>query len=553
MKEGEVKKRDEKKSEVNPSLGSTVGRRDLMKIGAGVVLTTLASKGAVAKAAEPETPRPAAAPAQQKASPKIASENAGEDWKGIKSGPGYKNDANRLSGNGPMDDTSRMLVDFALGFKESQLTDDNLKGMGTYMIDCLTAIMAGYDQEPSVVLARYGKMVQGDLKSTVFGHGIITSPEAAAFANSTMIRECDYNDAGPGSHASDIIPGILAVAEAVHATGAQTLAAIAVGIEVIAALGKAEQKPERDRLFDTRYAGISTALGAGRLLGLDADRLANALSIAIVPQIPLDVSHTGALSHFKTCHQPWSVQGGVLAARLAKLGLTGPAQPFEERGGVFDSITGPYKGLKLPISSDGKLNAGYMNFKRFPCDNNTQGLLHQTAPAIRQWAKVEEIESIQVEYPFGHWQENADPPKWDPRNRETADHSMPYVFSVAITDGEVYLDAFTPKKRYVEDQAIRDLMNRITVVANPEFEDLYYRSRTTVRKKSGEQMVKDVTQYVPVTHDDVMAKFKRVCAFKGVSDERHDKLLAAWSKLQDAHDIAEPIRLMAKFGRPVAL
>jgi 2-methylcitrate dehydratase len=260
----------------------------------------------------------------------------------------------------------------------------------------------------------------------------------------------------------------------------------------------------------------------------------------------------GALSHFKAVHQPWGVQGGVMAARLAKLGLTAPAQPFEERGGVWDSITGPYKGLKLPISSDGKLNAGYMSFKRFPADNNTQGILHQAAPAIRQWTKVEEIESIQVEYPFSHWMENADPPKWDPRNRETADHSMPFVLAIALTDGEVYLDAFTPK-RYVEDQAIRELMNKITVMANPEFEELYYRSRVTVRKKSGEQMVKDVEKYVPVTHDDVIAKFKRVCAFKGVSDEQHDKLLATWSKLQDAHDIAGPISLMAKFGRPVAL
>ena len=193
-----------------------------------------------------------------------------------------------------------------------------------------------------------------------------------------------------------------------------------------------------------------------------------------------------------------------------------------------------------------------MNFKRYPADNNTQGILHQAVPAIREWTKIEDIESINVEWPFGHWQENADPPKWDPRNRETADHSMPFVLAVALTDGEVYLDAFTPK-RYVEDQAIKQIMQKITAVANPEFEDLNFRARVTVRKKTGEELVKDVFKYVPVTREDVIAKFKRVCAFKSVSDAQSDRALATWLNLQNVHDIAEPIRDMAKFGKPMPL
>ena len=59
-----------------------------------------------------------------------------------------------------------------------------------------------------------------------------------------MVRHCDYNDAGPGSHTSDIVPGVLAIGEALHSTGSQCLAAIALGIEVMNALGHAEADSE---------------------------------------------------------------------------------------------------------------------------------------------------------------------------------------------------------------------------------------------------------------------------------------------------------------------
>ena len=78
-----------------------------------------------------------------------------------------------------------------------------------------------------------------------------------------------------------------------------------------------------------------------------------------------------------------------------------------------------------------------------------------------------EIESIRYEMPFSGWQEIADPPKFDPRNRETADHSMPYMLARGLLDGDIYLDAFTKEK--FMDPAARDLMAKMTFYPQPDW------------------------------------------------------------------------------------
>ena len=535
---------------------SALGRRDLMKIGAGAIITTLAGQAAVAHAAEETKAAESKVTAAGEASrqPRAAAATADFDWKSVRSGPGYKNDANRLSGNGPMDNTSRQLVEYTTGFSEANLTPNFLPGINTTMIDCMAAIITGFESEPGRIGAKYGQMIQSNMKSTIFGYGIVTSPEAATLANSMAMRDADW------VHSPDMVPGILAIGEALHKSGPEVLTAIALGMEVVSALQQAEGTGHPDmqlnRKWDEKYDGAAAALAAGKLLGLDEDRLANALSMSLVPQMPLFVSHVGALSHFKSCHAPWSVRAGISAAIMASLGLTGPAPPFEARGGLWDSLTTPFKGLNLPVNP-GRLRAAegieYGNYKRYPTDGRNQAIVAEAVPAIRSWAKADDIESIHVDTGFDGWTENASPPKWDPRNRETADHSLPYVLSYGLIYGDVFLEAFTPK-HFIEDAAVRQLMSKITVSGTPDpaFSKMD-RSHFTVRKKSGEQMEKDIFEMKPMTHDEVITKFKRVCDYKGMATEQRDRALDTWGNLMKARDIADPIRELAKFGKPLPL
>ena len=189
------------------------------------------------------------------------------------------------------------------------------------------------------------------------------------------------------------------------------------------------------------------------------------------------------------------------------------------------------------------------NFKRFPSEGSTQSLL-ELIPEIRTWTKVEDIASVQIELSHGSWLEVGDAPKWDPRNGETADHSMPYVIAAALSDGEVSLSSFTPN-RYLEDRGVRLLMDKIIMKENPDFG--YHRGRITVRNKAGGELVKDGFHEKAMSYEEISAKFDRNCAFRSVSNEVRDHTRATWSNLRAVKDIAEPMRALAHFGQPLPL
>src|SRR5712691_11746073 len=110
---------------------SGLGRRDLIKLGAGVVTTALAgSRLDAQRGGGPQnTPPPGSMPNPDEPRPHT--------------GPGYNNDYNRLAGNGPMDDTTRTIVKFVHDFKDSDITPSALKAVNRTMIDSVAASVAG--------------------------------------------------------------------------------------------------------------------------------------------------------------------------------------------------------------------------------------------------------------------------------------------------------------------------------------------------------------------------------------------------------------------------
>src|ERR1700730_176580 len=204
----------------------TLGRRDLVKLGAGVVATALTATERTSAqrggrgAAEGPVPPPGSPPP--------------EGWR-PHTGAGYKNEANRLGGNGPMDDTTRKIVKYVHDFKESDMTPPVVRAVNRTMVDSMAATIAGFEEEAVRIAARAASLYPaGKEKCTVFGYGISTTPELAAFANSAMVRLVDFNDT---PHNSNLIPAALAIGEALHSTGSQVMAAITVGYEVTASGG----------------------------------------------------------------------------------------------------------------------------------------------------------------------------------------------------------------------------------------------------------------------------------------------------------------------------
>src|SRR5262249_34686654 len=155
----------------------------------------------------------------------------------------------------------------------------------------IAALITGLDSEPARICVRMAKTTRGDLGSTVLGYGVTTTPELAAYANTSMVRHTDFND-----HASDMMPGVLAIGEALRSSGTDVMIAIILAYQVNQALSAAAGDYQRRGWDQGLGVGAGTALACGKLLGLNEDQLANALSLAIVPNIPMRVTRTGTLS-----------------------------------------------------------------------------------------------------------------------------------------------------------------------------------------------------------------------------------------------------------------
>jgi 2-methylcitrate dehydratase len=302
--------------------------------------------------------------------------------------------------------------------------------------------------------------------------------------------------------------------------------------------------------FDDCWHPAATALGVGKLMGLNADQLANAVSLALVPHMPI-YSRIGVQSMWKGCHSSEGVRNGVWAALLAREGMTGPSEPFEGRDGII-AHDGPYaRDLVLPTALNGKTaieaqHGAGLWYKRFATEGTTQTLHESIMPPLRAWAKPEEIESIDMENTYYSWQEISDPTKWDPQNRETADHSMPYNIARSLIDGYIYYDSFS-RDKYLDPKA-RELMAKITIRPNPN--PSFNQVALTVRKKSGEEKKFVADRSKPMTHDDLIAKYNKSADWCKIDKAQADRALKQWMNLKDVKDINEAIATVARLGNP---
>ncbi len=385
------------------------------------------------------------------------------------------------------------------------------------------------------------------------GYGVETTPEMAALVNSVLIRETDFNDnIGGGNHVSTLIPAALAMGEALHATGKQVMTAIIIGYELTSAPVGGDPVPP--------------AMMAGKLMGLDEDRLANAISLALIPHIELNKG-VGAMSMWKNVRESEPVKCGVWGALLAREGLTGNPQPYEGRGAYWSyqaagnpNSNGMGRDFTLPARPDAMVIEWNHWFKRRPAEASSQGIL-LLMPEVRAWVKPDEIASIHWDTSYGNWEEICDAPKWDPRNRQTADHSLPYIIARAFLDGDIYIDSFTEAK--FMDPAARALMDKTTIA--PVDDDGWSGNgpgRLTITKKTGETKYWDtydgvrsptMKQYMPMTDEELKAKFDRVCAYQKVTNAQRDQAYKVWSDISSLKDFADAMKVLAKFGQPKPL
>jgi 2-methylcitrate dehydratase len=418
-----------------------------------------------------------------------------------------------------MDATTKRLAQYVSSLRYEHLGAGAIHEGKRHLIDSFGCAMGGYRSGPADIARRVAPAWSGTPSARILGDGKQTTPEAAAFASSVMIRFLDANDTyittGSG-HPSDMLGALLAAAESQDASGRDLLLATIAGYEVFGAL--ADQISLRDRGWDQGvFVAPASAAGAGLLLGLSPEQMANALAIAVTANVATRQTRAGDLAMWKGCATAVAAKAGLFAVHLAKEGMTGPTAAFEGRHGMWEQVTGRFE-LGTLGGGDTPFAIERTNFKFLATEYHAQAPV-ALALGLRTKVSVERIEAVDVRiYAMAHSEIGSEPAKWDPRTRETADHSLPYMLAVALTDGRVGPASFEPA-RYL-DPALRPLMSRIRVLEHPEFTrrfPLALVSEVEIRTRAGERFV-ERAEYPkghaknPMTDADVVTKFRDLTA-----------------------------------------
>lgn len=369
----------------------------------------------------------------------------------------------------PVDIISDTICDFVVGQRARPVHDAALHEAARRVLDSLACAIAAMDSRPAQIARGLAGDASGSMPASVIGLGRPSTMELAAFANTVMIRYLDGNDTyftakGGGGHPSDVIAAALAVGEAVGATGYEVLRAIVLGYEINGALASGVWL--RERGWDQGLNIVAAvAMMAGDLLGLSCDELRHALALAVTPHVPVRQTRIGHLSMWKGSATAGAVRNGIFAALLAARGMTGPPQPYVGRSGIWELVTGEFE-LTLPVRP-GRAVIEDTSIKLRPAEFNAQAPLDVIID-MRKDAPVELIDDIEVATYWLAWHEiGMDPAKWEPRTRETADHSLPYLLAAGLVDG--FIDPSSCNESRLADPGLRQLMTKIRILERPEF------------------------------------------------------------------------------------
>jgi 2-methylcitrate dehydratase len=207
------------------------------------------------------------------------------------------------------------------------------------------------------------------------------------------------------------------------------------------------------------YSVLGCVLGVGRLMKLTRAQMANAVSLALAPNMALTQTRRGDLSSWKGCAGANASRNAVFAAMLAHEGFTGPTAVFEGEGGLWD-IVGRFE-WPLPAIPAVPHMIGQTHIKRLPVCYHGQSAV-EAALALRSRVKLEDVAGIDVAgYRTAVNMMGNDPSRWAPATRETADHSLPYVIAIALLDGEVTAKSFASAR--LGDPTVGALMKKVTV------------------------------------------------------------------------------------------
>lgn len=381
--------------------------------------------------------------------------------------------------------------------------DDVVEMIGNRIIDNAAVAVASLNRRP-VVSAR-GQSVCHTLSpgATVFGlspHRRL-SPEWAAWANGVAVRELDYHDtflAADYSHPADNIPPVLAAAQHCGLDGAALVRGLAAAYEIHVNLVKGICLHEH-KIDHIAHLGPAAAAGIGAALNLPVETIWQAVQQALHVTTTTRQSRKGEISSWKAYAPAFAGKMAVEAVDRVMRGEGAPTPIYEGEDGVIAwMLSGPEAEYHVPLPEAGEAKRAILDTytKEHSAEYQSQALIdlaRRLGPRIGDLSKVREIvihTSHHTHHVIGTGAN--DPQKMDPQaSRETLDHSIMYIFAVALQDGGWHHEAsYTPERARRPDTVA--LWHTIRTVEDPDWTRRYH-SRDPNEKAFGGRVVVTLT------------------------------------------------------------
>jgi 2-methylcitrate dehydratase len=407
---------------------------------------------------------------------------------------------------------------WAANVRFTHLTDEALHQIKRFLLDSVGCAFGGYRQPDVQILLDVLEETAGAGTTTLLGRGSKIDVLSATLANALMVRVMDYNDIywqQDPSHPSDIIPAVLACGQRAKSNGKELCVGIAIAYEMEMRLCEAAFPGIRERGWHhATLTALAAPFAAGRMLRLPWENIQRAVGISGSNHGSFGAVTAGELSMMKNTVDPLAAQGAVLAALLAERGYNGPKHIIDGKEGLVHCLGPEWKLDVLTAGLGESWRICRCGMKAYPTEALTHAPISAFLDIVREHGlKPETVEAVHIRALPRVADILADESKYNPNNKETADHSLPYCIAAALVDGQVTPQQFTTDK--IMDPVVRFQLHKVKVAADLEFEKLFpaiQRVEVTVNTTDGRKLTQRLDYPKgdprnPLTDEELEEKF----------------------------------------------
>jgi len=416
------------------------------------------------------------------------------------------------------DTVTATMARWAAGLRFDDIPPEVLHQAKRFLLDSVGCAFGGFLQEDCGIALDVLAECAGTGECTVLASGEKADPVSATLANALMIRSMDYNDIywrQDPVHPSDVIPAAMAACERQDLDARDLLLGVVLGHEFEMRLAEAAFPGIRERGWHhATLTAVVSPIVAGRLLGLDTERIQHAIGIAASHNATFGAVTAGELTMTKNSVDPMATQSGMTAALLAERGYTGPRHVIDGKEGLVHCL-GPEWDLDVLTDGLGETwRIERCGMKAFPTEALTHAPISATLDIVRDNDLApDEIESVLVRTTARAADILADPSKYDPQSKETADHSLPYVIAAVLVDRYVTPAQFSPER--IADPVLRAQLGKVEVMPDPDVEAVFpelQQAVVRIRTKDGREFSEKLDHPKgdprnPLSDHEIEAKF----------------------------------------------